>query len=66
MKTIKINGWEVRASIDDDCHLMVTIHNDDGSMVLETRSDIDGGDLNAWGDRFTTRSIESEYIKSNK
>jgi len=66
METIKINGWEVRANTDDDGHLIVTIHNDDRSRVLECGNDIDGGDLNAWGDRFTTRSIESEYIKGNK
>lgn len=65
MKTIKIGKWILRANSDNDGHLNLTIEHKDGSAVCQIGEEI-SAKLSEWGDRFTTESIESNYLSSIK
>jgi len=62
VQKMRLKAWEIRANLDEDGHLTLTIHHDDGSKVCDTQSDVSDWDgENCWGERFTTEAIEAEY-----
>ena len=60
---VTINDWNVDLHVDDDGHLTVGINHADGSKVIKVDEDLSTNDTE-YVDRFTTESIEKEYIDS--
>jgi len=59
-------GWHVRGTIDEDNHLRIYIHNNDGSDILPIDdADGNGRDGEELELRFTTAAIEATYHEEN-
>lgn len=57
MKTIEIGGFIIKATVDEDSHLTLTVDHKDESGVIDLEADVSNSDIQ-WGSRFTTQSIE--------
>jgi hypothetical protein len=56
MKTIEIGGFVIKATVDEDGHLTLTVDHEDGSEVVDIGEDVAATDCQ-WGSRFTTEKI---------
>ena len=56
---IKLNGWKVQVTVDEDNHLTVAIAHEDGTTPEAFCADIENP--GEWVERFTTPQIEKDY-----
>jgi len=63
MKQIEIDGWVVKATTDDDGHLIVSVDHSNDTEVFDTGMDVSQDD-NQWAGRFSTDEIEERYMES--
>jgi len=59
-EVMQIGEWVVSAVEDDDGHLTLSVSREDESSIVEMEQDL-GSELE-WMSRFTSESIESEYL----
>ena len=67
LKRVKLKGWTVDLTLDEDGHLGVYIAHEDGTEIHPCNADI--GDEREWAERFTTQKIEDDYnisVHTNK
>jgi hypothetical protein len=57
--TVFIRGWIVHLCVDDDNHLNLNIHNEDGTEIFDNSEDNSGENEIAF--RLTSQQIEDDY-----
>jgi hypothetical protein len=63
MQTLKVNGWELQVTTDDDGHLLIAVNHEDESTVHDTGEDVSQSETE-WASRFSTDKIELDYTNS--
>jgi len=62
---VNLGNWIFDGRVDEDGHLTLCVCHEDGSKVERLNADV-VGNTDQWGDRFTTETIEKDYLLTSK